>query len=154
MKKLLLLLTIGVFVWTAFAGYTWENDWDKIYTKDQNQVIDTNWLDDPLNAWTHSAVEWADGIVNADVTTEDSKQENMIAYISKWVNYFLGLLWMIVIIFIIKDGIVIITSAWDENKQKEAFINLKNYIIAIILIWVAYLIVNLIFWFVNTNTVN
>lgn len=153
MKKLLLLFTIWVFVWTAFAEYTWENDWDKIYTKEQSQVIDTNWLEDPLNAWTKSAVEWADGIVNADVSTEDSKQENMIAYISKWVNYFLSLLWMIVTILIIKDGIIIITATWDDNKQKEALKNVKNYIIAIIMIWVAYLIVNLIFRFVNTNTV-
>jgi len=59
---------------------------------------------------------------------------------------------MLAIIMIVKDGIVIIVSAWDENKKKEAFKNIRNYILAIIWIWSAYLFVNLIFYFININT--
>jgi len=154
MKKIItFLLAIGI-IWISIAGYTWEDDYNKIYTKEQNQVIDTTNLDDPLQAGTKSAVEKVSWIadVNADVSTSESKKQNMIDYISKWVNYFLGFLWMIVIILIIKDGFIIITSAGDENKKKEAFTNLRNYTIAIILIGVAFLIINLIFYFVNTNT--
>jgi len=153
-KKFLLVSLWVIFISITFAGYTWENDKDKIYTQTQEQVINTEWLDDPINAGTQSAVAWVDGIANAPTDTADDRQENFINYVSKWVNYFLAFLGMIVIILLIKDGIIVITAAWDENKQKEAFTNLKNYIIAIILIWVAFLIVNLIFWFVNTNTEN
>jgi len=153
-KKLLLIGFWVIFISPSFAKYTWEDDKNKIYTQTQEQVINTEWLDDPINAGTQSAVEWVNGITTPPTDTTDDREKNFINYVSKWVNYFLAFLGMIVIILLIKDGIIVITAAWDENKQKEAFTNLKNYIIAIILIWVAFLIVNLIFWFVNTNTEN
>ena len=153
-KKLLLIGFWVIFISPSFSKYTWEDDKNKIYTQTQEQVINTEWLDDPINAGTQSAVAWVNGITTPPTNTNDDKQENFINYVSRWVNYFLAFLGMIVIILLIKDGIIVITAAWDENKQKEAFTNLKNYIIAIILIWVAFLIVNLIFWFVNTNTEN
>jgi len=152
MKKVILLTFMIFTTWLSFAWYSWEDDYNKIYTQEENQVIDTENLDDPLNAWTVSAVQEVDWIANSDVSTSNSKHESMLNYISKWVNYFLAFLGFVVIILIIKDGIIIITSAWDENKKKEAFTNLKNYAIALILIGVAYLIVNLIFYFVNVNT--
>ena len=154
MKKPILFSTMIITSWLSLAWYTWEDDYNKIYTQQEDQVIDTENLDNPLNAWTVSAVQEVDWIANADMSTSENKQENIIKYISKWVNYFLAFLGLIVIILIIKDGIIIITSAWDENKKKEAFTNLKNYAIAIVLIWVAFLIVNLIFYFVNVNTEN
>ena len=154
MTKVIFSIFLILTSWLTLGWYVWENDYNKIYTKEQNQVMNTENLDHPLNAWTVSAVQEVDGIANADMSTSDSKQESMINYISKWVNYFLAFLGLIVIILIIKDGIIIITSAWDENKKKEAFTNLKNYAIAIVLIWVAFLIVNLIFYFVNVNTEN
>ena len=152
MKKVILLTFMIFTTWLSFAWYSWEDDYNKIYTQEENQVIDTENLDDPLNAWTVSAVQEVDWIANSDVSTSNSKHESMLNYISKWVNYFLAFLGLVVIILIIKDGFIIITSAWDENKKKEAFTNLKNYAIALILIGVAYLIVNLIFYFVNVNT--
>ena len=154
MKKLFLVLWSILLIWSVWAWYTWENDYNKIYTQEQDKVIDTENLDDPLHAWTKSAIQEVDWIANADVSSSENKKESMIDYISKWINYFLAFLWMIVIILIIKDGFIIITSAWDENKKKEAFTNLKNYAIAIVMIWVAFLIVNLIFYFVNVNTGN
>lgn len=154
MKKIILFFSVLLGLgWYVLAGYTWDNDLNKIYTQEQDKVIDTNNLDDPLQAWTKTAVEgieWIDK--NVDTSDTENKKQSMIDYISKWINYFLAFLWMIVIILIIKDGIIVITSAGDENKKKEAFTNLKNYIIAIIMIWVAFLIVNLIFYFVNSNT--
>jgi len=45
-----------------------------------------------------------------------------------------------------------ITSAGDEWKKKEAFVNLRNYVLALIWIWASYLLINLIFYFVNINT--
>jgi len=152
MKKIFLLLTFGLLVWTSFAGYTWDDDYNKVYTQNEDKVIDTQGLDDPINAWTKSTVEEVEWIANANVSDEDNKQTSMINYVSNWINYFLWLLGLIVTIFIIKDGIIIITSAWDENKKKEAMTNLRNYILAIILIWVAYMIVNLIFYFINVNS--
>jgi len=139
-------------MWLTFSDYIWDDQLDNIYTKNESNVIKTDDIQDPIKWWTQSAVEWLNWIANANMDTNEEKQESFTIYIANWVNYFLWLLWMITIIFIIKDWIVLISQAHDENKKKEAFTNLKNYIIAIIMIWVAYLIVNLIFHFVNTNT--
>ncbi len=152
MKIILTLLSFILILTTSFWWYTRNDINKKIYTQKKENVINDEWLDDPINAWTKSVVEWTDWIEYEDMSTNDVKQENMINYISKWVNYFLWFLWLLVIILIIKDGIVIITAWWDDNKEKEAFKNVKNYIIAIILIWVSYLIINLIFRFVHENT--
>jgi len=151
MKKLLLIILVFCLMcWVSIGiwGYTWPKDLDKIYTKEESQVVDTWWLDDPIKAWTKTAIDWTDLIKN----DQWDAQKTTLSYISKWVNYFLALLWLISIILIIKDWFVIITAWWDENKQKEAFKNVKNYILAIILIGITALIVNFIFWVINKST--
>ena len=137
---------IGIFV---FASNTWNDDTTQIYTQDQSNVIKSDDIDkDPLRAWTISAAWWIKWIA----TWTNDHQWDFLSYLSKWINYFLWFLWLLVIILIIKDGIVMITSAWDEWKKKEAFVNLRNYILALIWIWASYLLINLIFYFVNVNT--
>ncbi len=136
---------IGIFV---FANNMWDSDTQTIYTQNQTNVIKSNDINNPLRNWTTSAVQWVQWIA---AWTNDHKKD-FIDYLSLWINYFLWFLWLIVIILIIKDGIVMITSAWDEWKKKEAFVNLRNYILALVWIWASYLFINLIFYFVNLNT--
>jgi len=154
MKKILTIILVLVwFINISFSSWEWWDETDEIYTQDKNNVIDDSDLDDPLRNGTRSAVQNVEWVIDADTTTSEQSQWNVMKYIWKWVNYFLALLWMVLIIFIIKDWIIIVTAAWDDNKQKEAFKNVKNYVIALIWIWVAYLLINLIFHFVNINTV-
>ena len=155
-KRIILIITVliwGINICIGSSDWSWWDETDEIYTQDKNDVIRDNDIDDPLKNGTRSAVQNVDWVIDADTSTSEQSQWNVIKYISKWINYFLALLWTVLIIFIIKDWIVIITAAWDDNKQKEAFKNVKNYIIALIWIWVAYLLVNLIFHFVNVNTI-
>ena len=140
---------IGIFV---FAGNTWKDETTKIYTKHQYNVIKSNDINDPLRAWTNSAIKWTTWSVWWIAVWTVEHQKDFMHYLSLWINYFLWFLWLLVIILIIKDGIVMITSAWDEWKKKEAFVNLRNYILALIWIWASYLLINLIFYFVNVNT--
>jgi len=148
MKLLFIILGFYLIGWISTGNYTWDDDTSRIYTQEESQVINTAWLEDPIEAWTYTALEGTDLIQN----DQQDAQKATLDYISKWVNYFLALLWLITIILIIKDWLVIITAWWDENKQKEAFKNVKNYILAIILIGITALIVNLIFWVVNYST--
>ena len=159
MKKLyfiLISLWLFLFWFFSYGNYDWNSATEQIYTKDQSNVVSSNDINDPLRNWTTAAVNWEWGsvwwIAYADVSNSDAAQKNTVAYIAKWINYFLWFLWFLAIIMIIKDGIVIIVSAWDENKKKEALKNVRNYILAIIWIWAAYLLVNLIFYFININT--
>jgi len=147
----IIMVLLFSFSFVNANNYIWDDDTKDIYTQNQDDVVETNDLNDPLRNGTRSAVENVQWIIDEDTSTAENNKQNMIKYISKWVNYFLWILWMIVTIFIIKDWIIIITAGGDDNKQKEAMKNLKNYILAIIWIWVSYLFVNLVFHFVITN---
>jgi len=151
MKKYLfmsLVLFISFVHISVVATDTWNDDTTQIYTQNESNVIKSDDIDDPLRNGTTSAAWWIQWVA----AWTDDYQWDFMSYISKWINYFLWFLWLLVIILIIKDGIIMITSAWDEWKKKEAFVNLKNYILALIWIWASYLLINLIFYFVNVNT--
>jgi len=150
MKKYLFIfiLLFNSVITFVYASNIWDNDTTQIYTQNQSNVIRSNDINDPLRNGTTSAVWWIEWIAK---WTNDH-QWDFIWYIALWINYFLWFLWLVVIILIIKDGIVMITSAGDEWKKKEAFVNLRNYILALIWIWASYLLINLIFYFVNINT--
>lgn len=154
-KKLLILIIsiLSLNIWFA-NPYTWDDDTKKIYTQDKENVVNDYWLDDPLRDGTTSSAWWIQWVAVIDISSEDNIKQWFMDYIAMWINYILWLLALIVIVLIIKDGIVMIWSAWNEEKKKEAFKNLKNYIIALILIWAWYLIVNLVFSFVNDSTKN
>jgi len=152
-KKILVIIIVlwSINLWFA-NNYTWDDNTKQIYTQNKDNVINDNWLDDPIRNGTKSSAWWLEWVNNTDTSSQDNRQKWFIDYIAVWVNYILWFLGLIIIIFIIKDGIIMVSFAWNEEKKKEAFKNLKNYIIAIILIWTAYLIVNLVFNFMNKNT--
>ena len=147
----ILLIFFSIFSF-SFSWYIWDDKTDDIYTQNQNDVLKSDDINDPLKNGTTSISEWLNWVVNADVSNSEQSQRSVLNYISKWINYFLSLLALLLIILIIFQWIKIITASGDDNKQKEAFTNVKNYIIALVLIWVSYLIISLIFHFVNYNT--
>jgi len=156
MKKFLIIITMflcGLNIWISFANWTWWDNTNDIYTKDKNDVIKDNDLDDPLRNGTTSAVENVDWVINVDTSTNEQNQDNLIKYISKWLNYFLALLGLVVTIFIIKEWYTIVTAWSNESIQKESLQDIKNYIIALIWIGVSYMLINLIFHFININSV-
>ena len=154
MKKIILVLSLLFYSFNlAFAWYIWQDETDEIYTKNKDEVIDDSNLDDSLRAGTRSAVENVEWVIDANTDTSEQSQENVVRYLSKWVNYFLWLLWLLLTILIIIQWIKIVTASWDTNKQKEALINVKNYILVLIWIAVSYLIVSLIVHFVSINSI-
>ena len=154
LKKILVIIIALLTINMWFANYIWNDETKQIYTQDKDKVINDDWLDKPIRKGTLSSSEHLGWIAKIDVSSEENRQKWFMNYIAIVINYILWFLGLVVIILIIKDGIIMITSAWDEEKKKEAFKNLKNYIITLILIWAWYLIVNLVFHFVNKNTEN
>jgi len=147
-KYLFIFILLFNFITSIHVFAVWDDETTQIYTQNESNVIKSDDIDDPLRNWTTSAAWWIKWIT----AWTDEHQWDFMLYISKWINYFLWFLWLIVIILIIKDSIVMITSGGDEWKKKEAFVNLKNYILALIWIWTSYLLINLIFYFININT--
>lgn len=121
-----------------------------VYEKEQKNIVEK--IKDPIEKWTQDIskkIQWIQYLWDKIKNNEQS-QDSFIKYISTPINYIIWFLWMITIILIIKDWIIMIGSAWDEEKKKEAFKNIKNYIITIVFIWVARLIIMLLFNMINT----
>lgn len=152
-KKVLLLAIalLSISIWLA-NNNIWEDETKTIYSQNENKIINTEWLDDPLSNGTTDSARWLQWIAKIDISSKENKQKWFVKYISIWVNYFLWILSFIVITLIIKDGYAIITAWWNENKKKEAFINIKNYILALVFIWTWYLVINMVFYIVNKST--
>jgi len=154
MKKILTIILVLVWLINiSFSSWEWWDETQEIYPTNENSIIDTDWLDDPLRDGTRSAVNWVQWIIDENTETGDSNQNNVLKYVSKWINYFLWLLWLIVTIYIIKEWISIVVAWNNENIQKESMKDIRNYIIALIWIWVSYLIINLVFHFINVTTI-
>ncbi len=116
-----------------------------------------------------SAIVWATTIA-APISTvfafwESNVQNNMniawsksswwsnelITFVQNAVNWILWLLGLISIIILIWGGFQMITAAWDDGKYKKWFTIVKQAVIWLILIWSAWMIVSLVFSFMNTT---
>ena len=78
--------------------------------------------------------------------------EWFLDFVQSGINYILALLGLITIIILVYGGIQMVTAAGDDSKYKKGFTIVKQAVVGLILIGVSALIVNMIFYFVNTNT--
>ena len=89
------------------------------------------------------------GVPGAEVGGQGS--EGFLDFVQNAVNWILALLGLITVIILIYGGFQMVTAAGDDGKYKKGFTIVKQAVIGLILIGVSYLIVNLIFSFVNTT---
>ena len=73
---------------------------------------------------------------------------SLIKTIKRFINRVLGILSLIALIILIRAGIKMLTAAWDDAKYKEWFKILKQVAFWLIFIWLARLMVSLIFWII------
>lgn len=125
---------------------------DNIYNKDQNQVINQDAIKwDPIRQWTKEIVEKID-IYKKETNNSIQARQNTIDYISSIVNYFLSLLALFSLIYLLRGFLSMITAAWDEAKFKKWYENLKIATLAIIWIWISFILIRFIFYIVRIWT--
>ena len=73
---------------------------------------------------------------------------SLIQTIKRFINRVLGILSLIALVILIRAGIKMLTAAWDDAKYKEWFKILKQVAFWLIFIWLARLMVSLIFWII------
>ena len=142
-KSILLIFVLFIVGFSSivfwFAGWSAPND--KLYTNKEGNVIKE--IDNSLQEWANQSSWWLDGI-SRDLSSDHA--ESTIDYISRWINYFLTILGIIILLLLIYNWIVMITAAWDEEKYSNWLKNMKNYAIWLIFIWLAWLFIMLIFY--------
>jgi hypothetical protein len=80
------------------------------------------------------------------------QKEWLIDVVRNVVNRVLGILALIALIILLWWGFQMVTSAGDEGKFDNWFKILKNAAFGLVMIWVAWFVVSLIFFVINTVT--
>lgn len=80
------------------------------------------------------------------------QQDTFVNVVKGAINWILGILALIALIILLYGGFQMVTSAGDEEKYKSGFTILKHAATGLILIGIAWFVVSIIFWLVNTLT--
>lgn len=91
------------------------------------------------------------GAAGLTVAGADNLQgsDNLINSIKSFINYVIGFLGFIALVILLYGGFQMVTAAGDEGKYKEGFKILRQAAIGLVFIWVAALMVQLIFWIIG-----
>lgn len=88
------------------------------------------------------------------LTDQDSAWATWILAVKRAVNLVLALLSTIAVIICLYAGFLMVTSAGDDKKYQKGMTVLKYAAIGLAIIALAWIIVSLVFWFVNTAANN
>lgn len=136
MKKILLGAFLGMFALAGVAvlpnyasAQIWDTqeDYEKLFNNNEGKLSTDNKL-----TWERSA--WATGLVA----------------VKRAINITLALLSTIAVIICMYGGFLMITSAGDEKKYQKGITVLKYAAIGLAIIALSWIIVSIVFWFVNS----
>lgn len=103
---------------------------------------------DTTATWRDSPESMAGTNMISDASLAWSKLIDSIKNTIKWI---LGILATVAVVICLYAGFVMMTSAGDENKYKNGMKILKYAAIGLAIILLSWLIVSVVFWFVNLN---
>ena len=160
MKKALLILSLCILsfpVWALQAPQT-EN---YILNDNSQQVLSTQGINDPIRDGAYKIINsdpntpggsgslvgiiW----VNNQITDHQTAKNNTLAMAQRILNYALWLLSLVALIYLIINGVMVMTAAGDDTQYKKGLKSIKNAIIALAGIGASRLIVSLIFWLIS-----
>lgn len=149
--------------------WQWLQLWqdDTILNVDSDNTLDVydnnNPISDPLREWAYKIIDadstdtisnqelW--GIVNPGLIADHQTALNStMSIIKNIINYALGLLSFIALVYLIYHWILMVTAAWDDTQYKKWMKWLRLAAIAITGIWLSWLIVSFIFWLIDYVT--
>ena len=136
MKKMLLGAFLGMFALAGVAilpnyasAQIWDQqtDYEALFNNNNGQLSTDNKL-----TWKESA--WATGLIA----------------VKRAINITLALLSTIAVVICMYGGFLMITAAGDEKKYQKGITVLKYAAIGLAIIALSWIIVSLVFWFVNS----
>ena len=163
----------GVFWWWNEWGWNWWwwNWWwmslwnnQTIYNTDITKVLgsDYNWaeIDNPLPDWAYWIVswEWWSGWISwlvwteTEITQHSDALNKILKIIQNIVNYALGILAWVALVYLIIHWLIILTAAGDDTKTKKWYKWIKNAFIAITWIGLSRMIIRFILRIIATMT--
>jgi len=132
LKKIIILFTI------AFSSF---------FTVYALPSSDFPYEEDNIATWLNSSIiRESDQIVTSFVDENTLKEKSPIMfYLSKVINYFLWILGLVAVITLIYGFSLVFTSVKSEEWMKKWYKYIQYAVIAIIIIWISFLIAKFMF---------
>lgn len=160
-SKILACCIVFVFGFFFFmnvsnAQIIYPNDGFSDYVnKDSSDVVDTTNIVDPIRDWAWNIIESGsskvDWIIGSDtkIKNHDDALKRWLSLVQNVMNWAIGLLWFVALVYLLYHGFLVLTGAWDEEKTKKWWKGLKIAATAIVWIWLSWLFVSFIFWLIE-----
>jgi len=152
--QFMILVGLAVFATPICLWFNRFLDNDSILTQDENDVVGetVRKSDEPLRDGSFLLGGGVKNIYNQELTDTETSREKTTRYIKWPINYFLGVVGLVALIYLIYHGILTVVSGSNEEQQKKWLAGVKFGAIAIIGLGVAWFLLSLIFWLINIVT--
>lgn len=156
MKKIVLLWIISTYILGLITWAQFEVPGNPtIYTTEQEQAITADGISNPIRDGAFFVVNSGDsgvwGIVssNTEIQTHETAKLQTLNIVRNVINYALGLVSLIALVYLIYHGVLVLTAAGDETQYKKWLKGIQFAAIAIGGIGLSRIIVSAIFWIIN-----
>jgi len=155
-KKIILLSIVSTYIvgLTTLAQFEVPGN-PTIYTTEQEQAITADGISNPIRDGAffvvNSGDSWVWGIVSSDtqIQTHDTAKLQTLNIVKNIINYALGLVSLVALVYLIFHGILVLTAAGDEAQYKKWLKGIQFAAIALWWIGLSRLIVSFIFYIID-----
>ena len=134
---------------------------NSILTESNEQVVNTDTIEDPLRDGAYTVInstswEQISGIVGVDdkIGSHLNAQHKTLTIVKTAINYALGILSLIALVYLLYNGFMMVTAAGDDNQYKKGIKWIRYAAIALVGVGASRLIISVIFWFINVIITN
>ncbi len=152
MKKIaILILWLLWGLWICFGSVEYfDVDSSSTIKANVNEVVNTDWVGaDPLRNWTNNVWTRINSPINEPILTSTYAQNRTVMVIKNAVNYFLGFLWLVALIFLLYNWFWILSAWWDDTKASNWYKGLNYSLYALFGVWFTWILVSFAIYLVN-----
>lgn len=127
-----------------------------ILNRNLDQIVNTELANDPLRDGAfviiNDGTNSVDNIIGSDepqIGTFGNAKNRVINILNTIINYTLGLLAMVALVYLMYHGVLILTAAGDEERFNTGLQGIKYAGIALAGIWLSRFVVSLIFYLID-----
>lgn len=126
-----------IVVW--YAQMVVPDSQNYILNENDQQVLNTNNINDPLRDGAYNMIspQWAGAVsgvvgVGSEISSHQNAQAKTMSVIKNIINYALGMLGLVALVYLIYHGFLILTAAGDETQYKKWLKGIQFAAIAIV----------------------
>lgn len=128
-----------------------------ILNENGQQVLNTDNIQDPLRDGAYTIIQsegWestVEGIFGEDdkIGSHLNAQHKTLNIVKTAINYALGMISLVALLYLIYNGVLMVTAAGEDTQYKKGSQGIKYAVIALIGVGSSRLIVSVIFWLIT-----